>query len=62
MAQVKVSAEDMKKLAEQEQFDREQAFELGFAKVAHDMGLNEDEFKQFYQAGVQALQPAQPSK
>lgn len=57
--QVKLSADQQKKLAEVEQFDREQAFEAGFAKAAQDLGLNDQEFRQFYQAGCQKLDSAQ---
>jgi hypothetical protein len=56
MAQVKLSEDQMKKVAEQERFDREQAFEAGFAKLAHDIGLTENEFKQFYEVAVNVLQ------
>ncbi len=39
----------MQKFAQQDQFDAEQAFELGFAKAAQDMGMNKAQYKQFYQ-------------
>lgn len=54
--QIKLSQDQLKKLAEQEAFDREQAIELGFAKVAQDLGLSEAEFKEFYGIGCQKLQ------
>ena len=58
----KLSAEQQQKLAEIEQFDREQAFELGFTKAASELGLNEAEFKEFYEAGCEKLAAAQQSK
>lgn len=57
--QVKLSADQQKKLAEVEQFDREQAFEAGFAKAAQDLGLNDQEFRQFYQAGCEKISNAE---
>lgn len=62
MAQVKLSADQMKKIAEVDRFDREQAFEAGFAKIASELGLNEQEFKNFYQIGVNVLQSQARSK
>lgn len=55
----KLSAEQQQKLAQIEQFDREQAFEAGFAKAASDLGLNDEEFKEFYEAGCEKLAAAQ---
>lgn len=55
MQQKKLSADQQQKLAAIDQFDREQAFELGFAKIAKDMGLSEQEYQQFYEAGCQKL-------
>lgn len=52
---IKLSQEDQKKLAQIEQFDREQAFELGFAKHARDMGLSESEYERFYDVACQKL-------
>jgi len=51
----KLSADQQKKVAAVDKFDREQAFELGFAKCAKDLGLNESEFQQFYEAGCNKL-------
>ena len=53
---VKVAADKLQKLAQIEAFDRQQAFELGFAKVAHELGLSEEEYSQFYHAGVVELE------
>jgi len=47
------------RLAAIDKFDGEQAFELGFAKAAHDLGLNEQQYAQFYQAGIAKLQALQ---
>lgn len=62
MAQYKYSSEQLQQI---DQFDRSQAFEAGFAKAAQDLGLNEQEFAQFYNLGVQKIAEvtkAQPSK
>jgi hypothetical protein len=56
--QIKLSADQQKKLAAVDQFDREQAFEVGFAKCAKDLGLNDTEFKQFYEAACEKLAAA----
>jgi len=40
------------KLAQDAQNDRENAFEFGFYKIAQDLGLSEDEYSNFYQAGL----------
>lgn len=45
----------MQKFAQQDQFDAEQAFEVGFAKAAQDMGMNQDQYKQFYQVACADL-------
>ena len=38
-----------------DQFDAAQAFEIGFAKAAHDLGLNEAEYGKFYALAVEQL-------
>jgi hypothetical protein len=43
------------RLAAVHQYDNEQAFEMGFAKAAHDLGMNEQQYAQFYQAGLAKL-------
>ena len=48
-------AEALTKIAKAEKFDKEQAFEIGFAKAASDLGLSDTEFKNFYDIGVQTL-------
>lgn len=53
--QTKLSHDQQQKLAEVEQFDREQAFEAGFAKAASDLGLNDQQFRGFYEAGCEKL-------
>jgi hypothetical protein len=53
--QIKLSADQQQKLAAVDQFDKEQAFEVGFAKCAKDLGLNDKEFQQFYDAACQKL-------
>jgi len=58
--QIKLSEDQQRKLAAVDRFDREQAFELGFAKCARDLGLSEDEFNQFYEVGCEKLSVAQP--
>lgn len=55
MPQTKLSEEQLKKVAAVDQFDKEQAFELGFSKVARDLGLNDEEYKNFYEAGCNKL-------
>lgn len=50
MAQTKMSEEQQTKLAEVDQFDREMAFEAGFAKCAQDLDLSEEEYQEFYKA------------
>lgn len=60
--QIKLSADQQKKLAQIEQFDREQAFEVGFSKCAKDLGLSEEQFKNFYEAGCTKLAQAQASE
>ena len=57
---VKLSAEQQRQLESIDRFDSEQAFEVGFAKAAHDMGLSQDEFARFYDIAAQeAAQKAQ---
>lgn len=43
------------RLAAIDQYDAAQAFELGFAKAAHDLGLNEEQYAQFYALAVEKL-------
>jgi hypothetical protein len=38
-----------------DQFDAQQAIELGFAKVAHQLGLNDQQYAQFYQLACEKL-------
>lgn len=59
MPQIKLSSEQQKKLAEVEAFDREQAFEAGFAKAAFDLGLDENQFKSFYEVGCKKMAASQ---
>jgi nitrate reductase beta subunit len=48
-------AQLMQKVAASEQFDREQAFEVGFAKAAHDVGLSKEQFQQMYAYALHKL-------
>lgn len=56
---VKIASDKLHKLAQIEAFDRQQAFEIGFAKVAHELGLNETEYETFYAAGLRELEAQQ---
>lgn len=47
------------KLAANEQFNRDMAFELGFWKAACDAGLSKQEYEAFRQFAIQILQRAQ---
>ena len=55
---IKLSADQMKKMAEIEAYDREQAVEVGFAKAAQDLGLSKAQYETFYQKGLEKLQKA----
>ncbi len=49
MAMTKTAhAEALKKIAEIDQRDANAACELGFAKAAHDLGLNEEQYRLVY--------------
>jgi hypothetical protein len=50
------------RLAAIHQYDAEQAFEAGFAKCAHDLGLTEDQYASFYKAGMAKLAEFQNQK
>lgn len=45
-----------------DQFDAAQAFEIGFAKAAHDLGLSETEYSNFYAIAVEKLAAEQAAK
>ena len=60
--QTKIAEADMKKLAEVETRDREQAYELGFAKCAHELGLSKEEFGEFYNVACNKLAAAQEAQ
>ena len=45
-----------------DQYDAAQAFEMGFAKAAHDLGLSEKQYTAFYQLGLEKLQALQNQK
>jgi len=45
----------LQKLAADEQNDRAQAFEAGFMKAAHDLGLDGNEFQTLYAIGLERL-------
>ena len=60
--QIKLSEDQQRKLAAVDQFDREQAFEVGFAKLAKDLGLDDNEYQQFYEAACQKLAAAEAAK
>ncbi len=56
MAFTKIARADaLKKIAAAEAIDIPNSFEAGFAKSAHDIGLNETEFESFYAKAVERL-------
>ena len=60
--QTKIAEADMKKLAEVDGRDREQAYEMGFAKCAHDLGLSREEFGEFYNVACNKLAAQEDKK
>lgn len=50
------------RLSQIDQFDAAQAFEIGFAKAAHDLGLNEADYGKFYAIAVEKLAAEQAAK
>jgi hypothetical protein len=53
------SKEDLQKFAEQvEAHDRAAAFEIGFAKAAHDAGLTEEEYNTLRKLAIEKLTKA----
>lgn len=65
MALTKIAHEAApQKIAAAEAIDIPNSFEAGFAKVAHDLGLSEQEFEVFYAKGVERLnkQAAAPAQ
>ena len=55
----KLSAAQQAQLQQLDTIDAANAAELGFAKVARDLGLGEKEFETFYQAGCERMQQSQ---
>lgn len=65
MAFTKIAKEAaLQKIAAAKAIDIPNGFEAGFAKVAHDIGLTEQEFEVFYAKGVERLnkQAAAPAQ
>ena len=52
---IKLSADQMQKLAQIEAVDRKNAIEFGFAKAARDLGLDGETFTTFYRKAVEKL-------
>lgn len=53
----KEQVEALKKMAEIDQRDGGNAFEVGFAKAAQDMGLSEEQYGRFCAIARQKLSP-----
>lgn len=58
MAMTKTAhADALKKIAEVDQLDSNNAVELGFLKAAQDMGLDEAQYSAFRQAAIELTTP-----
>lgn len=58
----KLSADQLAKVREIDAVDAANAIEFGFAKAAHDLGLNEKEYDEFYADALERLQQQSAGK